>query len=552
MLQRIKVRNYAIIDELEIDFCPHLNIITGETGAGKTILLGALGLILGQRADNKTFYRADEKCIIEAEFAINAYGLQEWFDENDLDYQALTLIRRELQTSGKNRVFINDTPVSLQQLQDLSGRLVDIHQQFSLFDIQKQDYQQTLFDAYAGNKKSIGVYSKGFDQLQAKKKSLRQWEEEKEKALNEMDFIRFQLEEIESIRPETIDQTHTETELQLLENAGSIKAVTAATYHLLMEDEQSVINQITSLLTEFSSISRVSEHLQSLSDRLFSTKVELQDLANDILQSGENIDLDEARAQEIKEQLDQLYKLLHKHRVDNIHDLLAIREELQQKNGNFETIESQIEQTKSEITSLQETLMQQAVEISNRRKKSVDSFCKSVLTQIHQLGMPHASIEVQQTSTSELHRSGIDHIQFLFSANKGSVPAPIRDVASGGEISRLTLVIKSLVASTIPLPTLIFDEIDTGLGGEIALKMSEIMKQMAVEHQLIVITHSPQIASRADKHLFVYKEVIKNNTFTQIKELDMDSRIEEIAVMLSTRPPSKTAIENAKELIKYK
>lgn len=552
MLQRIKVSNYAIIDEISIDFCPNLNIITGETGAGKTILLGALGLILGQRADNKTFFRSDEKCVIEAEFAIEAYGLQDWFETNDLDYQPLSIIRRELQTSGKNRVFINDTPVNLQQLQDLAGRLVDIHQQFSLFDIQKPDYQQTLFDAYAGNKKAMGEYSKSFHQWQNLKKDLLRLRSEKEKALQEMDFVRFQLDEIESIRPENIDQATSEEELKLLENAGNIRTIAASTYHQLIEDERSIIGQINTLLNEFSGISHVNEHLHSLSNRLMSTKIELQELASDILNTGESIDLDEERAQAIREQLDQLYRLLQKHRVDNVHELLDIRNSLLQKNGSFDSLELEIQQIESSITSLESNLRSQAKAMSERRKKAATPFCKSVLELIHQLGMPHATISVEQNTTDEISRWGYDHIQFLFSANKGSAPAPIRDVASGGEISRLTLVIKSLVASTIPLPTMIFDEIDTGLGGEIALKMSEIMHQLATEHQLIVITHSPQIAARADKHLFVYKEVIKNNTFTQIKELDMESRIEEIAVMLSTRPPGKSAIENAKELIKYK
>jgi len=549
MLQRIKVKNYAIIDELEISFSPHLNIITGETGAGKSILLGALGLILGNRADSKTFYRVEEKCIIEAEFRIEAYNLQSWFEDNDLDYAGQTLVRREIQQSGKNRVFINDTPCNLQQLQDFTGRLVDIHQQFSLFDLQKPAYQLELYDAYAGNTKLREEYQVRFKKLNALLSSRAQLETEKNRALTEMDFVHFQLEELQSLNLGQIDQQALEEELKLIEHAGNIRQVTSSIYEALSGDEQNVVNSLTQLSQQLSPIAGLSVQLTELSERLYSTKIELQELSDDILQVGESTEIDDERATVLRDNLDQLYKMLQKHHANSAEELTQIFQNLENKSTDFDLIDQKLATIDKEIATLRRDLGERAEALHQNRKKSVPAFQSSILKQVKSLGMPHASFEVSLMRSEELTSKGIDTLEFLFSANKGNTPAPIRDVASGGEISRLTLVIKSLVAASIPLPTLIYDEIDTGLGGEIALKMAGIMQQLAKEHQVIVITHSPQIAAKADKHLFVYKEVIKNNTFTQIKTLDLAERIEAIAIMLSTRPPSEAAIANAKELI---
>lgn len=549
MLHKIKVKNYAIIDEITIDFDPHFNIITGETGAGKSILLGALGLILGNRADSKTFFNKEEKCIVEAEFHISQYGMQPWFAENDLDYEAQTIIRREIQPAGKNRVFINDTPVTLQQLQDLTQQLVDIHQQFSLYDIQKPAYQLTLFDAFSGNKQLSADYGSLFKKYNQLNKELKELEERKVKSIQEADYISFQLNEFSSVNLEGLDQEMLEGELNMIEHAETIKSTAGNAFMALYDDEQNIISALDDIISRFNPISNIAPNIKEISDRLHSSKIELQELANDINDLAENTEIDGERAMAIKESLDTLYKLQSKHQVKDVESLLTMRSELEGKLQGFEDLDTAILAADEKIKNTESELNKMADKLSKVRQGGVDKFTKTLHRLLSDLGMPHAKFVVDITDAGGLTSSGKDQVRFLFAANKGSEPAQIKDVASGGEISRLTLSIKSLVAAAIPLPSLIFDEIDTGLGGEIALKMSLIMQEMAKEHQLIAITHSPQLASKADKHLFVYKEIVGDKTFTQIKELSLDERIENIAIMLSTKPPTKAAIENAKELI---
>ncbi len=549
MLQRIKVKNYAIIDELTIDFNPHFNIITGETGAGKSILLGALGLILGNRADSKTFFNKEEKCIVEADFQIKEYDMKSWFAENDLDYEDLTIIRREIQPAGKNRVFINDTPVTLQQLQDLTQQLVDIHQQFSLYDIQKPAYQLTLFDAYAGNKTLSAAYVEKYKRLSGLNKELKELEDRKLKSVQEADYISFQLNELNAVQFESMDQASMEDELNLIENAESIRTTSGAAYMALYENDVNIVSALDDIISNFSPIAKVSTTISEIYDRLHSSKIELQELSQDINHLAESTEIDEERAVAIKETLDQLYKLQSKHQVKDIVALTELKEELESKLQNFDELDDSIAAMQLDIKTLEKALFDLAGKLSKARSTNIKPFTDTLHKLLSELGMPHAQFVVEMKPSEKLTTSGTDQVQFLFAANKGSIPAPIKDVASGGEISRLTLSVKSLVAAAIPLPSLIFDEIDTGLGGEIALKMSVILQNMAKDHQLIAITHSPQLASKANKHLFVYKEIVGDKTFTQIKELSLEERIENIAIMLSTKPPSKAAVENAKELI---
>ena len=549
MLQRIKVKNYAIIDELTIDFNPHFNIITGETGAGKSILLGALGLILGNRADSKTFFNKEEKCIVEADFQIKEYDMKSWFTENDLDYEDLTIIRREIQPAGKNRVFINDTPVTLQQLQDLTQQLVDIHQQFSLYDIQKPAYQLTLFDAYAGNKLLSAEYGEKYKKLNGLNKELKELEERKLKSIQEADYLTFQLNELNAVPFESMDQAAMEDELNLIENAETIRTTSGAAYLALYEDDMNIISALDSIISNFSPIAKVSTTISEIYDRLHSSKIELQELSQDINHLAESTEIDEERAVAIKETLDQLYKLQSKHQVKDVAALTTLKEDLESKLQNFDELDDAIAAIHLDLKALEKMLFELANKLSKARKEHIKPFTETLHKLLSELGMPHAQFVVEMKPADKLTTSGTDQVQFLFAANKGSIPAPIKDVASGGEISRLTLSVKSLVAAAIPLPSLIFDEIDTGLGGEIALKMSVILQNMSKDHQLIAITHSPQLASKANKHLFVFKEIVGDKTFTQIKELSLDERIENIAIMLSTKPPSKAAIENAKELI---
>ncbi len=549
MLQNIKVKNYAIIDELTIDFDPHFNIITGETGAGKSILLGALGLILGNRADSKTFFNKDEKCIIEAEFLIREYDMGPWFAENDLDYEDLTIIRREIQPAGKNRVFINDTPVSLQQLQELTQQLIDIHQQFSLYDIQKTAYQLTLYDAFCGNKILSADYTENYKNFNQLSRDLSSLEDKKQRSIQEADYITFQLNELNALPFENMDQEGMEGELNMIEHAEAIKSTAGAAYLAIYEDEQNLISALDTIISRFNPISNISATIKEISERLHSSKIELQDLAQDIHHLTENTEIDGERALAVKESLDQLYKLQSKHQVSDIAALKDLRSELETRLQNYDALDEEILMIRRSITDLQIKLNGLGEALSQQRKAHIDPFTVTLHELLHELGMPYATFIVEIKPAGKLTPNGVDLVQFLFSANKGSVPAPVKDVASGGEISRLTLAVKSLVAAAIPLPSLIFDEIDTGLGGEIAVKMARILQNMAKEHQLIAITHSPQLASKANKHLFVYKEIIGDKTYTQIKELSLEERIENIAIMLSTKPPSKAAIENAKELI---
>lgn len=549
MLQRIKVRNYAIIDDLTIDFSPNLNIITGETGAGKSILLGALGLILGNRADSKTFFNTSEKCIIEAEFEIGNYDIQEWFEENDLDYDPHTLIRREIQPAGKNRVFINDTPVSLQQLQELSQKLVDIHQQFSLYDIQKPSYQLELFDAFCGNKKLIKTYRKHFKDHLSVLKKLKLLEEEKSRSLAEADYINFQLDELNSVPYSSMNQETMEEELNMIEHAGAIKATAGAAYGALEDSEDSILTALDLIIARFHPLAGISTGLKEISDRLYSSKLELDEIARDISHLAENTEIDEERSQQIRESLDLLYKLQSKHQVSDVAGLISLKDNLEARLHNYEALDNDIASVTLEAKALENKLFEQAAVLTENRKGGMQSFTDNLHELLSALGMPHARFTIDIATGQTLTASGMDDVQFLFAANIGSDPAPIKDVASGGEISRLTLAIKSMVAAVIPLPSLVFDEIDTGLGGEIALKMSLILQEMAKDHQLVAITHSPQLASKAHKHLFVFKEIHSGKTYTQIKELSLEERIENIAIMLSTKPPTKAAIENAKELI---
>lgn len=549
MLQRIRVRNYAIIDEVSIDFDPHFNIITGETGAGKSILLGALGLILGNRADSRTFFNTEEKCIVEADFRIGTYGLQPWFDDNDLDYDDHTIIRREIQPAGKNRVFINDTPVTLQQLQELTRQLVDIHQQFSLYDIQKPAYQLALFDAFSGNKQLARQYADAYRRYTQLGRELRTLEEEKQRSVQEADYLSFQLNELNTFDLAGMDQEAMEGELNMIEHAGAIKATAGAAYLALYDDERNIISALDEILARFNPIAGVTPQLKDITERLHAAQVELRELAQDISRLSEDTEIDEERAAVIRESLDQLYRLLSKHQVADAEALLRLREDLESRLNGFSQVEEDIEAARAARAQLEKELDELARQLSAERRKHIKPFVDTLTGMLRELGMPYATFVVEMEDAGELTPSGRDLVHFLFAANKGGQPAPIRDVASGGEISRLTLSVKSLVAAAIPLPSLIFDEIDTGLGGEIALRMAGIMQEMSREHQLIAITHSPQLASKADRHFFVYKEISGDKTYTRIKELSLDERIENIAVMLSTRPPTKAAIENARELL---
>lgn len=552
MLLSLSVRNYALIDEVEIDFSPHLNIITGETGAGKSILLGALGMILGNRADTKVFFYPDQKCVIEAEFNINHYDLLQWFEEMDIDHQQITIIRREFSQNGKSRAFINDTPVNLQMLQDLASKLIEIHQQFSIYDIQKPSYQLELFDAYAGNKSLQKEYTFKYKQLLELQKSLSALHQTKVESLQETDYIQFQLEELSKVNLDSLDLKTMEHELHLFDNSEAIVRATGTAANMVLNDERSIVDGLENVRSILHPVAGISESIKGFYDRLTSVIIEMRELGKDLEHLSDTPDLDAERADTIRHDLDLVYRLFQKHQVQDLDTLLKIRDGLQNKNSSIHLLDIQIEEVEQKIQSLKAELQLLAHQLSVNRHNFHGQFSSAIEDILHQLGMPHARFLVELTSLEELSPEGLDHAVFKFAANKGFEPDTIKQVASGGEISRLTLAIKSLVAASIPLPTMVFDEIDMGLGGAIALKMSEILNNLSKEHQLITITHSPQIASKADNHLFVYKENDAEKSITRIKALTLEEKIETIAVMLSTDPPTKAALENAKELINQK
>ena len=549
MINSLLIKNYAIIEELEIDFSDRLTIITGETGAGKSILLGALGLIMGKRADTKSLYNEEKKCIIEGHFRIGHYELQSFFDEHELDYEDELVVRREITPSGKSRAFINDTPVNLKMLQQLSGSLIDLHQQFDTLDIHNVSFQLRMIDALADNQKLLRSYQQAYRQYQKDKKQLQQLIEQSNKASQEIDFLSFQLEEFNKVELFDGEQEKLEEEQSKLNNAEDIKKLMSAAFQHLSEDEQSIVNQMNELSISISKLTKVHSGIAKLYERFEGTRLELQDLAAEFESLAHETEYDQGRLSDIQERLDLIYKLENKHRVNTVQELIQIQADLQNRLGAYGDMSGEIERLEAVIEKHEKNLTKVAKQLSTRRKGVVSNFEKKVHHLLGQLSMEHARLQVQINPLEELNATGSDNVEFLFAPNLGSKFLPIKNVASGGEISRLTLCTKSLVASAIPLPTLIFDEIDTGISGDVALKMGNILHSLSNQHQVISITHTPQIAVKADRHYFVYKSIKENKTVTAVRRLAHEERVKAVATMLSGSPPSPSAIENAKELL---
>lgn len=549
MLKRLHIRNYALIDELEINFSERLTIITGETGAGKSILLGALGLVMGERADNKVFYNEGEKCVVEAEFDIGEYDLAEFFSDQELDYEQDLVIRRELSPAGKSRAFVNDTPVNNQVLQRLTESLIDLHQQFDTLDIHNVNFQLRMVDALADNAQRLRAYHDIYKVYSAAKRKLASLIQRSEQGAKEMEFLLFQLGELEQAALVAGEDESMEAELERLSNAESIKQTYGAAYSYLQENEQNLIGQLQEIGRNMQTTRKFSPQLEAVSEQLQQVIAELQDIAKSCERISEQTEYDGQRIAEIQERLNVIYKLQKKHQVSSVAELLSIQEQLQEQTGGYSDLGAEIERLEQEIAAHEKTLRVQAAALAERRRQIAPDFESRVQEMLHQLSMPHARLKVDFQELSELNATGADEVQFLFATNVGSKFLPIKDVASGGELSRLTLCTKSLVADAIPLPTLIFDEIDTGISGDVSLRMGIILKELSDRHQVISITHTPQIAARADKHYFVYKKVDENRTITNIRLLTPDERVRSLAVMLSGNPPSDSAMATARELI---
>jgi DNA repair protein RecN (Recombination protein N) len=550
MLSRLSIQNYAIIERLEVDFSPRLNIITGETGAGKSIIIGALGLILGERAESNVLLNKEKKCIVEGCFKDEAREehVLAFLKANELDVHDELVVRREIAPNGKSRAFINDTPVNLAQLNQLSSLLVDLHQQFDTLELGESDFQREVLDALAGHHGLLKSYRENFESAQLSKRKLESLKEQKTRFNKEFDYHQFQFNELEEAGFKENELEDLDLELKMQTNAEGIKNALNKTYFELEEGEEPILRQIKSMINGLQQFASMQNDLPLLLQRLQSVYIELQDIADEADRINNHISSDAATIEKINERISLGYRLLKKHGIKTTNDLLAIKEQLHQKLQDVLNIDEAIVQAEKEFTERIKKAEEQAASISEARKARVKPLEQQVNKMLVQVGMPNAKLKIE-ISKGPLSLNGSDEIEFLFDANKSNQFQPLRKVASGGELSRLMLCIKSLVATSMDLPTLIFDEIDTGISGEAARQVGVIMKDLAAARQVICITHQPQIAGKADAHYLVYKSVKNESVTTGVRLLDTNERIVAIAKMLSGEKPTAAAIENAREMV---
>lgn len=551
MLSRLLIKNYALIDNLDISFDKGLNIITGETGAGKSILMGALGLVLGNRAEGKQFFNEEKKCVIEGYFSISSYDLKGFFEENDLEYDDETIIRRELSVDGKSRAFVNDSPVNLTILKALGEKLIDIHSQHATLQINTEEFQLLVLDALAEQEDLLTTYRKELNILRQTERRLKTLKEESRAASAELDYNQFLFEELERLDIKEGEVQSLEEEQQQLENAEEIKRSLVSSSFLLSEGEQNVLSMLKESVQQIQQAARYFSGAEELAQRLQSTYIEIKDIASEIAQQEEAVMLDQQRLDEVSARLSELYSVMKKHRVDSEGELLQIRDDLEQKLQavlNHDEIMAELEK---QLTEQKDKVMTLAKQIHDNRKAVVPQVVDFVQQTLTTVGMPNArlSISLDFQNMEKASPRGFDAVQFLFSANKGQTLQPIHKVASGGELSRVMLAIKSLVAQNSSLPTIIFDEIDTGISGEVALRVGEVMQRLAHNMQVIAITHLPQIASKGTSHFKVYKEDKEDKTRSNIVLLKPEERVLEIAQMLSGANPGEAALAHAKTLL---
>ena len=551
MLYRLVIRNYALIDNLDIIFAKNLNILTGETGAGKSIMLGALSLLLGQRAESKYFYNQDKKCVIEGTFQVQALELKSFFLENDLDYDAETVLRREISSDGKTRSFINDTPVNLTILRQLGEKLIDIHSQHATIEINDENFQLGVLDIVADHQPLLDQYLQSYKLHQKTILKLNNLISESQQSKADQNYFQFQYDELETAQLLPNEQQTLEKELDVLTHAEEIKRSLAQVSYLLLEGDQSAILQIKEAVNSLQIAEKYNPILTSFLERLQSSLIEIKDIASETVYLEQQTGINEKRTAEITERLNLLYTLQKKHRVNTVLELLDLQENLSQKLNTILFADEDINRLKAESENLKAELLLTAADLSKNRKNVIPELEKQIMRILHEVGMPQAVIKINQVTLSgdQLKLNGQDQIQYLFSANKGQPPMPMNKVASGGELSRLMLSIKSLIARKTSLPTIIFDEIDTGISGEIALKVGNIMETLGENMQVIAITHLPQIASKGKSHYWVYKDEQPQRTLSNIKILNHEERTLEIAKMLSGENPGEFALQNARELL---
>lgn len=549
MLKRLHIRNYAIIEEIAIDFAAGMNIITGETGAGKSILMGALSLILGDRADTTVLLNREVKCVVEGYFNVAGQAdVNRFLVKEDLDGGSELLIRREITPNGKTRAFINDTPVNLEQLRELSSMLVDLHRQFDTLELGDSGFQRQVIDALAGNQELLKKYQSKYREWLTEKDTLQSLTTKKEQFNKEFDYNKFLFEELDEAAFSENELEDIEAELKVLSNAEGINSLLSKLSYELNEGDDPLVPRIKSLCNQLASMGSYHPLLAELSTRLQSVQIELNDIAGEVGHVSDQFQYDPRKIEQHNERMSAGYRLLKKHGVKTTADLLEIRAQLQSKLDEVLNIDEAIQASAMKADRLCGEAKSLAVQLAEKRRKKSKPLEDQVNKLLAQVGMPNARLKVEIRET-ELNSYGADAIEFLFDANKSGRFEPIRKVASGGELSRLMLCIKSLVAQSVDLGTLIFDEIDTGISGEAARQVGLIMKQLGGNRQVIAITHQPQIAGKADAHYFVYKEIRGNAILTNIRQLDQDERITAIARMLSGEKPTAAALENAREMI---
>ena len=550
MLKNILIRNYALIDELEIDLAKGLTIITGETGAGKSILLGALGLLMGDRADVTALYDPSKKCLVEGTFNLKDYDLKDFFLVHDLEYDVEIIIRREVNPEGKSRAFINDSPVTISVLKLISSRLIDVHAQHETLHLNEAAFQLHALDAVAETSELVAAYKLKFRLFKKNSEQLQSLKEQELKDKKELDYFNFQFNELDTAQLIPGQQAVLEAELETIENAEFIKGGLSNAYFVLAGADKSLIDALTEVKNTLAQLAKFNPSIATLNDRVQSSHIELKDIASELEALEGNIVHDPKKADIVQEKLDVIYRLQQKHNVKTIDELIILKTDLEQKITAIGSLEEQIKKLAMELEAVQKHLADLAGKLTKRRAAAAPQFSKSVKETLTQLGMANAELNISMEQLKEYKETGLDKVTFLFSANKGSDAQPLSKVASGGELSRFMLSLKSLLAKHTALPTIIFDEIDAGISGDIAAKTGSILEKMAATMQVITITHLPQVACKGKTHLFVYKQEQGKRTVTRIKQLNKDERVEEIAKMLSAGKVGEAALRNAKELLK--
>lgn len=550
MLRSLYIKNYALIDSLEIDFEPGFSVITGETGAGKSIILGALSLILGQRADMKAIKQGESKCVIEGSFDVSAYDLRAFCEEKGIDYDPDSyILRREILSTGKSRAFINDSPVSLTDLKELGSQLIDIHSQHQNLLLSDTRFQMQVVDALAGNKELLSRYQQAFHQYKQSEKALAELREAVRKSKEEEDYLRFQIESLTEAALQEGEQEELENELETLTHAEDIKSALFKIHSLLSDDDKGIVLGLKEGLNTSQQLAKVYARSEEISERLQTAYIDLKDLASEMDKLANDVEFNPERLAFIESRLDLIYTLQKKYHVNTVSELLALYEEFKQKIENIESSDQQVEALEKEVHEKSEKVFALAKQLTDSRTSITDSFEKDLTDRVAYLGMPNIRFRSEIIAEKHPNIYGLDSVLFQFSANKNVPLQPVAEIASGGEISRLMLCLKSMIAGATALPTIIFDEIDTGVSGEIADKMGEVMREFGKNMQVLAITHLPQIAAKGKAHYKVYKSDDEHTTTTNLVRLSDEERLTEIARMLSGSTVTEAAIQNAKVML---